>query len=125
MRMSLNRFLQILKYARFAEYGSNARDENSDDDDEIADKVQRPIDKVIFFYDTFRANCRHFHTPLGQHIALDEIVVRFLGNCSFLVYMPGKKHQKAFGFTCFVMGVDISMCFIVMTSLTLRKPTHP
>ena len=80
-RMGLKVFRLYIKFVRFAEY----------EDDVVFDN---PLDRIANFYGTFRSRIEEFHTPLARFLALDESVIRFMGNCGFLVRMPGKSDQK-------------------------------
>ncbi|PNF22859.1 hypothetical protein B7P43_G16576, partial [Cryptotermes secundus] len=81
--MKRDRFLHILRFLHFAH--------NSTEIDRNADSYDR-LWKIQIIFDTLNDALQKYYNP-SEHLAIDEIIVKFKGRVIFKQYIP-KKHKR-------------------------------
>jgi hypothetical protein len=85
--MARARYCHILRFLHFT-------DNNSNGDDWTDDKLW----KIQDLFEIIRTNFSKFHNP-SEHLAVDEVIVKFKGRVLFTQYIP--KKRKRFGIKMF------------------------
>jgi hypothetical protein len=82
--MTRNRFLHIARFLHFAD--SSDRPEQNEEYDQLW--------KIRTVFDTLNQAYAKYYNP-SEHLALDEVIVKFKGRVIFTQYIPNRK--KCFG----------------------------
>ena len=96
--MARDRFLHILCFMHFAD--SSQRPDEGEEYDRLR-KLRTVFDKLNEAYATF--------SNPSEHLAVDEVIVKFKGRVIFTQYIPQKKKVSASKFTNCVMNQGILM----------------
>jgi len=95
--MARARYCQILRFLHFM-------DNNRNGDDRTDDRLW----KIRDLFEIIRTNFSKFYNP-SEHLAVDEVIVKFKGRVLFIQYIP--KKRKRFGITMFKLCNSTSVIY--------------